>query len=462
MMGTLIVLNDQINKFVWGPVSLAILLGFGLYMTIRTGFFQFTKVKDIADNTIISIFKGKTKSTNANNVSPYQAMTAAIASSVGVGSITGVATAIVAGGPGAIFWMWMSALVGMMTKYAEVVLAIHFRKKGADGIHYGGPMYYIENGLGSKKLALTFAVFAGVACFGIGNLTQANSIAASMHSAFHIPPAFSGLVLSILAALVIFGGVTRITRVSEKLVPVMAVFYFVGAMIVIGRNIGMVPSVLTSIFQNAFSLHSAGGGVLGYGVFLAMRFGVARGVFSNEAGLGSAPMLHATANTDSPVRQGMWGIFEVFVTTICICTMTALVVLTSNVLQTGKTGAVLVSIAFSRTFGIFGSAFVAIAIFFFAFSTLLGWAYYGECSWCYIFQDHTALVSKIIRTIWIPIAFFGSVTELELVWGIADTFNGLMMLPNIIALFGLSGIVFRLTSDYIKGEEKKETVTVEG
>ena len=442
-------INYQINQFVWGPVTLAILLGFGLYITVRTGFFQFTKIKDIADNTIISIFKGKTKSTNVNDVSPYQAMTAAIASSVGVGSITGVATAIVSGGPGAVFWMWVSALVGMMTKYAEVVLAIHFRKKGADGINYGGPMYYIEHGLGSKALAMTFSIFAGFACFGIGNLTQANSIAAAMHTAFNIPPSFSGLILASLAALVIFGGVTRITRVSEKLVPVMAVFYVAGALIVIGLNIKAVPGVFASIFTHAFSLTSAGGGMLGYGMFLAMRFGVARGVFSNEAGLGSAPMMHATANTDSPVRQGMWGIFEVFVTTICICTMTALVVLSSDVLKTGQTGAVLVSTAFHQTFGKFGSAFVAIAIFFFAFSTLLGWAYYGECSWCYIFKNHTNLVAKIIRTIWIPIAFFGSIIELEIVWGLADTFNGLMMLPNIVALFALSGIVYKLTKEYL-------------
>jgi len=442
-------INYQINQFVWGPVTLAILLGFGLYITVRTGFFQFTKIKDIADNTIISIFKGKTKSTNVNDVSPYQAMTAAIASSVGVGSITGVATAIVSGGPGAVFWMWVSALVGMMTKYAGVVLAIHFRKKGADGIHYGGPMYYIEHGLGSKALVMTFSIFAGFACFGIGNLTQANSIAAAMHNAFNIPPSFSGLILASLAALVIFGGVTRITRVSEKLVPIMAVFYVAGALIVIGLNIKAVPGVFASIFTHAFSLTSAGGGMLGYGMFLAMRFGVARGVFSNEAGLGSAPMMHATANTDSPVRQGMWGIFEVFVTTICICTMTALVVLSSDVLKTGQTGAVLVSTAFHQTFGKFGGAFVAIAIFFFAFSTLLGWAYYGECSWCYIFKNHTNLVAKIIRTIWITIAFFGSIIELEIVWGLADTFNGLMMLPNIVALFALSGIVYKLTKEYL-------------
>ncbi len=449
MTEIIFLINNKINEFVWGPVTLFILLGLGSYITIKTGFFQFTKVKEIATNTIVSIFKGDIKSTDSSNVSPYQAMTAAVASSVGVGSIAGVSTAIVAGGPGAIFWMWMSALVGMMTKYAEVVLAVHFREQDKNGIHYGGPMYYIEKGLSCKPLAIAFALFTGVSCFNIGNMTQANSIAASLQAAFHLSPSFTGVVLACLSAVVIFGGVTRITRVSEKLVPVMAVFYIIGSCIVIIQNIGVVPQVMKLIFAEAFSLRSVGSGAFGYGVFLAMRFGIARGVFSNEAGLGSAPIMHAAANTDSPVRQGMWGIFEVFVTTICICSMTALVVLTSNVLQTGHSGVVLVSAAFSKTFGSYGGAFVAIAIFFFAFSTMIGWAYYGECSWGYIFSNHKPLVSKVVRIIWLPIVFIGSVAELELVWGIADTFNGLMMIPNLAALFGLSGIVFKLTKKYI-------------
>jgi AGCS family alanine or glycine:cation symporter len=449
MTELIFLINNRVNEFVWGPVTLFVLLGLGLYITVQTGFFQFANAKDIAINTIVSIFKGDIKSTDSGNVSPYQAMTAAVASSVGVGSIAGVSTAIVAGGPGAIFWMWMSALVGMMTKYAEVVLAIHFREKDENGIHYGGPMYYIEKGLSCKPLAIAFATFTGISCFNIGNMTQANSIAASLHSAFNLPPSFTGVMLASLSAVVIFGGVTRITRVSEKLVPVMAVFYIIGSLIVIIQNASLVPGVVALIFQEAFSLKSAGSGALGYGVFLAMRFGVARGVFSNEAGLGSAPIMHAAANTDSPVRQGMWGIFEVFVTTICICSMTALVVLTSDVLKTGHSGAVLVSTAFSKTFGAYGSAFVAIAIFFFAFSTMIGWAYYGECSWGYIFSNHKPLVSRVIRIIWLPVVFIGSVSELDLVWGIADTFNGLMMIPNIVALFCLSGIVFKLTREYI-------------
>ena len=449
MTEIIFLINNKINEFVWGPVTLFILLGLGSYITIKTGFFQFTKVKEIATNTIVSIFKGDIKSTDSSNVSPYQAMTAAVASSVGVGSIAGVSTAIVAGGPGAIFWMWMSALVGMMTKYAEVVLAVHFREQDKNGIHYGGPMYYIEKGLSCKPLAIAFALFTGVSCFNIGNMTQANSIAASLQAAFHLSPSFTGVVLACLSAVVIFGGVTRITRVSEKLVPVMAVFYIIGSCIVIIQNIGVVPQVMKLIFAEAFSLRSVGSGAFGYGVFLAMRFGIARGVFSNEAGLGSAPIMHAAANTDSPVRQGMWGIFEVFVTTICICSMTALVVLTSNVLQTGHSGVVLVSAAFSKTFGSYGGAFVAIAIFFFAFFTMIGWAYFGVCSRGYIFSNHKPLVSKVVRIIWLPIVFIGSVAELELVWGIADTFNGLMMIPNLAALFGLSGIVFKLTKKYI-------------
>lgn len=447
-------INAQVNQFVWGPVTLAILIGFGLYMTIKTGFFQFTNAKDIAQNTIGSLGKGQ--SITKGKISPYQAMSAAVASSVGVGSIAGVSTAIVSGGAGAIFWMWVSALVGMMTKYAEIVLAVHFRTKNELGIHCGGPMYYMEKGLNCKTLAMIFSFFTGMACFGTGNLTQVNSIAASLHNAFAIPPLTSGIVVAVLTGVVLFGGVVRITRVTEKLVPIMATFYVVGSLVVIFQNINMVPNVFMAIVEQAFSLQSVGGGLMGYGVLLAMRFGVARGVFSNEAGLGSAPMLHAVADTKSPVRQGMWGIFEVFVTTICICTMTALVVLTSDVLATGHTGAVLTSVAFSKTFGAYGSAFVAIAIFFFAFSTMLGWAYYAECSWGYIFSGHKHLAIKVIRCIWLPVILVGSVAELDLVWGIADTFNGLMMLPNIIALFGLSGLVYELTMSHLRGERYQE------
>lgn len=454
MSEMLINLNNQINNFVWGPITIFILVGFGLYMTLRTKGFQFINAKDISRHTIISIIKGEaTAEDKEKGISPYQAMAAAVASSVGVGSIAGVSTAIVAGGPGAVFWMWLSALFGMMTKYSEVVLAIHFRETAEDGSHYGGPMYYMEKGLHSKPLAIAFSAFLGIACFSTGNMTQANSIAASLYGAFGVPHWITGIALAILASLVIFGGVSRITRVSEKLVPVMAIFYIAGSLVVILQNLGALPAVMASIFENAFSFHAAGGGVMGYAIMRAMRFGVARGVLSNEAGLGSAPMLHAAADTDSPVRQGMWGIFEVFITTICICTMTALVVLMSGVVGSGSSGAVLSAEAFSKTFGSFGGAFIAIAIFFFAFSSLLGWCYYGECAWGYIFKDHKPLVAKVVRIIWIPAAFIGCVSELDLVWGIADTCNGLMIIPNIIALFGLSGIVYRITMDYLKNPE---------
>ncbi|WP_434793946.1 Amino-acid carrier protein AlsT [Terrisporobacter petrolearius] len=441
-------INGPINSFVWGPVMLLLLVGFGIYMSTRTGFFQIRKCNTIVKNTIGSI--NKNKDAAKDGVSPYSAMSAAVASSVGVGSIAGVATAIVAGGPGAVFWMWMSAIFGMMTKYSEVVLAVYYRSKNEKGLYYGGPMYYMEKGLKSKGLATLFAIFAGVACFGTGNLTQSNSIATALQGSFSIPTYVTGLVLAVLTGLVIFGGVSRITKTAETLVPVMAVFYILGSLIVIFVHADTIPAVMSSIFADAFSFKSAGGGIMGYTIMRAMRFGVARGVFSNEAGLGSAPMLHSTASTDNPVKQGMWGIFEVFITTICICSMTALVILTTGVVDSGLTGPILTAEAFGTVFGSFGGAFVSIAITFFAFTSILGWSYYGECSWGYIFKGKQQLVSKMIKLLWIPTAFIGSVGSLDLIWNVSDTFNGLMIIPNIIALFGLSGVVIKLTKSYIK------------
>lgn len=441
-------INGPINSFVWGPIMLTLLVGFGIYMTTRTGFFQIIKCNEIAKCTVGSI--NKNKGEESDGVSPYSAMAAAVASSVGVGSIAGVATAIVTGGPGAVFWMWMSALFGMMTKYSEVVLAVYYRSKDEKGAYYGGPMQYMEKGLNSKGLATIFALFAGVACFGTGNMTQSNSIATSLHGSFAIPTYVTGIVLAVLTGLVIFGGVSRITKTAETLVPIMALFYILGSIVVIFINRHTIPSVLTSIFTEAFSFRSAGGGIMGYTIMRAMRFGVARGVFSNEAGLGSAPMLHATASTDNPVKQGMWGIFEVFVTTICICSMTALVILTTGVVDSGLTGPVLTAEAFSTVFGSFGGAFVSIAITFFAFTSILGWAYYGECSWGYIFKGKQKQVSKIIRLLWIPTVFIGSVGSLDLIWNVSDTFNGLMIIPNLVALFALSGVVINLTKSYMK------------
>lgn len=455
-------INGPINSFVWGPVMLVLLVGFGIYMTTRTGFFQIRKCNTIVKNTVGSI--SENKGAEEDGVSPYSAMAAAVASSVGVGSIAGVATAIVTGGPGAVFWMWMSALFGMMTKYSEVVLAVYYRSKDENGAYYGGPMQYMEKGLKSKGLAVLFAIFAGIACFGTGNMTQSNSIATALQGSFAIPTYVTGIVLAALTGLVIFGGVSRITKTAETLVPVMGLFYILGSLVVIVVNRDTVPAVISSIFTEAFSFKSAGGGIMGYTIMRAMRFGVARGVFSNEAGLGSAPMLHATASTDNPVKQGMWGIFEVFITTICICSMTALVILTTGVIDSGLTGPVLTAEAFSTVFGSFGGAFVSIAITFFAFTSILGWAYYGECSWGYIFKGKQKLVSQIIRLLWIPTVFIGSVGSLDLIWNVSDTFNGLMIIPNIIALFGLSGVVIKLTKSYIKDPDsvKMEDKDVEG
>lgn len=440
--------NSAVNNFVWGPVVLAMLLGIGIYMSIRLNFFQFRKAKEILNNTVFAFAKGGDKAQESKNVSSFGAMAAAVASTVGVGSIAGVSTAIVTGGPGAVFWMWISALCGMMTKYSEVLLAVYFRRTDENGIHYGGPMYYLEDGVHCKPLAIFFSICAGLCCFVTGNMTQTNSISVSLHDAVGFPVWITGLVVAILAAMVIFGGVKRIASVAEKLVPIMAIFYIVGALIVVAINIKYVPGVFGSIFKGAFNMRSAGGGIMGYGIMLAMRYGVARGLLSNEAGLGSAPMLHATADVDNPVKQAMWGIFEVFITTIAICTMTSLVVLASGAIDSGLKGASLAAKAFSMTYGWFGGVFVALAIAFFAFSSLIGWCYYGECAWGYIFKKHKKLVATIVRLVWIPAAFIGSITEIDLVWSLTDTFNGLMIIPNVIALIALSGVVIKITKLY--------------
>ncbi|MGL4549214.1 alanine/glycine:cation symporter family protein [Eubacterium aggregans] len=435
MSETILSINSAVSSFVWVPVMLVLLVGIGVYMTVRTGFFQFRDFKDIFNHTIGAMLKKdeRNKNKGSHNILPFQAMTAAIASSVGVGSIAGVATAVVTGGSGAVFWMCVSALFGMMTKYSEVVLSVYYRRKGADGIHYGGPMYYIESGLRNKPLAKVFAVCAGIACFGAGNMTQANSIANSFEIAFAMPTWLSGGIVAVWTALVIFGGVTRIAKTTEKLVHFMASFYLIGALIVVLVNYTTIPLVCAFIFEGAFSLKAVGGGVMGYAFMQAMRFGTSRGVFSNEAGLGTAPMLHATANTNNPVRQGMWGIFEVFVTTIMICTLTALVVLTSGLVgQEGLQGAGLTASAFSQVFGNIGNWIVAIFIFCFAFSSILGWAYYGETSWKYLIRGRDTLVTRVFRIVWIPAIFLGSVARIDLIWALSDSLNGIMIIPNLV------------------------------
>lgn len=443
-------INDKVNGFIWGPVMLVFLMGTGIYFTVGTKFLQLNKFNYIMKNTIMKVFKNEER-IGEGDISPFQALTTALAATVGTGNIAGVATAIVLGGPGAIFWMWVSAFFGMMTKFAEVVLAVHYREKNAAGNWVGGPMYYITNGLKLKWLGVVFSIFGALAAFGIGNLVQANSVAAALESTFKVPPIITGILLAICAGLVIIGGITRIAKFTEKLVPIMAALYILGATIVLILNITAIPEAIVLIVKSAFTVQSAVGGFVGATMMKAMRYGVARGVFSNEAGLGSAPIAHAAAQTDHPVQQGLWGVFEVFADTIVICSLTALVILTSGLWTSGVSGAALTTDAFNATLPGIGGIIVAVGILLFAFSTMISWSYYGEKCTEYLFGTK---FNKTYRIIFIPLIIVGAVGQLDVIWNIADTLNGLMAIPNLIGLVGLSGVVFKLTKNYFNSYSK--------
>ena len=461
---------DKLNAAAWGPWMLALLVGTGIYLSIRTGFLQFRKFGYAMKQTIGKIFQKQTS--GAGEVTPFQAMTTALAATVGTGNIAGVTGAIAVGGPGAVFWMWISALFGMVTKYAEVVLAVKYRERNADGDWVGGPMYYIRNGLGKnwKWLAGAFSLLGALAAFGIGNMTQINTIASSVNTAID---AFGGntnaLVLPIagqtvpvssivigalvagIVALVLLGGIKRIGSVTEKLVPFMAAVYIVCALCVVIRNFGSLGTVFAMIFKGAFQPDAALGGVFGITIMTTIQKGVGRGVFSNEAGLGSAPMAHAASSETDPVKQGMYGIFEVFMDTIVICTLTALTVLcgvTNGVeIAWGQgAGTEMVSAAFGTVFGgKAGALIVAVGICLFALSTILSWSLYGvRC--CEFLLGHKS--ARIYRIVFIFVVMIGATLELEMVWNIADTLNGFMAIPNLVALLGLSGVVIKLTRDH--------------
>ncbi len=452
-MDKLMEINGIINDFVWGPPMLILLVGTGIYLTIRTNFFAITKLGYVLRETLMKMFqKGQG---GEGEITPFQAVATALAATVGTGNIAGVATAIAIGGPGAIFWMWVSAIFGMTTKYAEVVLSIQYREKTEDGRFVGGPMYYISNGLkGMKWLAYVFAFFGALAAFGIGNMVQSNSIAQSLEVTFKIPPLVTGIVVAVAVAVVILGGLKRIATVTEKLVPFMAAFYILGGLLIIIINGKHIPEAFGLIFGSAFTGTAAIGGFTGSVMKEAMKRGVARGVFSNEAGLGSAPIAHAAATTDHPVRQGLWGVFEVFIDTIIICTITALSIITSGVWNSGETGAALTTHAFNTGLpGTWGGIIVSIGILLFAFSTLLGWSYYGERCAEYLFGPK---VIKVYRIIWIPFVVIGAIGGLDFLWDLADTLNGLMAIPNLIGILGLSGVVIKLTKDFFDNQYKAE------
>mgnify|MGYP001123865413 CR=1 FL=1 len=453
MIETIESVNSVINGFVWGPVMLLLLVGTGILLTIRAGFPQLTKLGTIMKSTVGSLFGEDAHKKDEAGISPYQAVATALASTVGTGNITGVATAIVAGGPGAVFWMWVSALFGTMTKFAEVTLAVKFRQKNERGEWVGGPMYYMENGLNAKWLGVIFACFATLASFGIGNMTQSNSIATALNETVGISPVVTGVVVAIIVAFVILGGIKRIAEVTERLVPVMGVIYVLLGVITIALNLDKLPGAFAIIFQGAFAPQSVLGGVMGYTIMNAIRFGFARGVFSNEAGLGSAPIAHAAANTDNPVKQGMWGAFEVIFDTFIICTITSLVVVMSGMYTAeGLDGAALSIAAFNQSVGMFGTVGVTIGTVLFALSTLLGWSYYGEKSIEYLFKTKSWVgnVKLGYRVVFIVMSFVGAVGGLQLIWAIADTLNGLMAIPNLIALVLLSGTVTKLVKDYFR------------
>ncbi len=485
-------INSAVNGVVWGIPGLVLLIGTGIILTLFTKVFQVSRIGHWWKNTIGSLFKKDVigHSKEKGSISPFQALCTALAATVGTGNIAGVAAAICIGGAGAVFWMWVAAFFGMMTNYSENVLGMYFRRKNANGEWSGGAMYYLKDGLGSKKgckwigtvLAVLFSIFTMLASFGIGSMGQVNKIVANFAAAFDVKALSSvtvfgdvslysliiGVVIMALTALITLGGLKRIASVAEKIVPFMVVLFIAGSLVIIGINYQSIIPAFKAIFVNAFKPEAFVGGGIG-GVIIAMTNGFKRGVFSNEAGLGSSVMVHSNSNIKEPVKQGMWGIFEVFVDTMIVCTMTALVVLTSGGLaggafnvETGKiaeglTDATLVAGAFNEVFpwGNIGQRFIAIAMFLFAFTTVLGWSHYGSKAWEYLFGSKTTFIFRIIHVITV---IFGAVLSSSLAWDISDTFNGLMMIPNLIGVLILAPLVVKITKNYIDRNIKKKEV----
>ena len=453
--------NTTVSDFVWGPIMLALLVGAGVFLTFRTGWLQVRQFGFIMKNTIGSLFRRKSSKDHGSNLSPFQAVTTALAGTVGTGNIAGVTGAIFVGGPGSVFWMWVSAFFGMCTKYSEIALAMKFRDTDASGIHKGGPMYYIENGLGKswKWLAAVFAVLGGLASFGIGNIAQSSEISGAMSGLFGLDPLVTGVALTALVAVVVLGGVKRIGQVTSLLVPFMSVFYVAAGVVVILMRITDLPGVLGSIFTSAFSLEAVGGGVFGYAIMVAMKNGFARGVFSNEAGLGSAPIAHAASSTEEPAEQAIWGVFEVFFDTIIICSITAFTVLLSgfelgaDALAAYASKGAAAGAAFNAILpGTLGGTIIQLSLIFFALSTILSWSYYGERCWGYLCKDNK-VVASIYKVVFVLFCIVGATGSGQLMWDISDTLNGAMAIPNLIALILLSGAVANITREYFKNKK---------
>ena len=468
--------NNAVNGVVWGVPALVLLAFVGVLMTVLTKVFQVSHFGHWMKKTIGAVFKDKhvTSHTKDKSISQFQSLCTALAATVGTGNIVGVSGAILMGGPGAVFWMWIMAFLGMMTNYSENVLGIFYRRKNSKGEWSGGAMYYLRDGLGSKKgcktigkvLAVLFSLFCLIAAFGIGNMTQVNAISGNMMNVFGIPTWVTGAVVMILVGLVVVGGLKRIAAVTEKIVPFMVILYMIGTIVIFFLHIDQFVAVFKAIFKGAFGMQAAAGGVVGYGLKLAIEWGMKRGVFSNEAGLGSSVMVHSNSNTREPVKQGMWGIFEVFADTIVVCTLTAFAVLSSGIidLNTGKlmdafstlTKNDLVATVFEQKFGVIGSGFIAVSIALFAFSTVLGWSHYGTKACEYLLGEKR---TTPYRVLFVLLVFGGAVMGDNLAWDLADTFNGLMMIPNLIGVIALSGLVMKITKNYvdrrIKGKDVK-------
>ena len=458
MLETISSINQVVNDFIWGVPAMVCIIGVGILLSVRTNFIQIRKFPYAIKTTIGRMFKKKEAGDGA--MTPFQAVCTALAGTVGTGNFAGVAGAIAIGGPGAVFWMWCSAVLGMCTKFAEVTLAVHFRQRNQEGDWVGGPMYYIQNGLGKhwQFLAVLYSLFGALTVFGTGNATQVNTIVTAIDSAViqfvHLSDTFIsnmnliiGILVAMIVAMVLLGGVKRIGSVSEKLVPFMAVFYVVLSIGVVVLNYRHLPYVFTSIFEGAFRPEAFTGGVIG-SLFVSMKKGVSRGIFSNEAGLGTGSIAHACADTHKPVKQGMFGIFEVFADTIVICTLTAMVILCSGtpVAYGQAAGAELTIAGFTSTYGGWASLFTAVALCCFAFTTIIGWGLYGSRFAAFLFK--TDKIIKPFFVVYSFVAILGATLDLGLLWGIADTFNGLMSIPNLIALLLLSGTVADLTKQY--------------
>ena len=444
---------SSLNSIVWGPVMLVLILGTGLFLMLGLKLMPLLKL----GTGFKLLWSGRSSNDTEQKegeIPPFQALMTALSATVGTGNIAGVATAVFLGGPGALFWMWCTALVGMATKFSESVLAVKFREIDANGNHVGGPMYYIKNGLGRKWawMGTMFAVFASIAAFGIGNTVQANSVAAVLEANFNIPLWATGVAIMVLVGAVLLGGIKRIGAVAGSLVPTMAIAYLVAGLAVLIVNSAAIPDALDLVFTHAFTPTAAEGGFAGAAVWAAIRFGVARGIFSNEAGLGSAPIAHAAAQTKDPVRQGLIAMLGTFIDTIIICSITGLAIITSGLWTTGQSGAALTSAAFAQALPGVGNYIIAVALTIFAFTTILGWAFYGERSIVYLFGVKAVTPYRVAWILAIPA---GAVLSLDFIWLVADTLNAMMALPNLIALILLSPVVFKLVREYFSSDASK-------